>query len=147
MTEAYEICRQSGNIFLTWDFVITDGTNEVRASACDTHEPLLHYGYHEVPRRGENVPHRQAAPGTRRRGLLRVQQPLVGPERPVEPHRVVQAGPARPPVLPGPPVPDHDRVEQRQVRGERHEAVVQQRVVRKLPGHPQPYVVLRTAER
>src|SRR3954447_13781554 len=35
----------------------------------------------------------EPAAAVRRRRLLVVQQPLVGPERPVEPHRVIQRGP------------------------------------------------------
>src|SRR3954452_19439159 len=44
---------------------------------------------------------REAAATLGRRTLLVVQQPFVGLERPVEPHRMVEAGDHEPVVVPG----------------------------------------------
>src|SRR5689334_13958020 len=58
--------------------------------------------------RREHPAEREAAAALGRRRRLRVEDPLVGPRRTVEPHRVVEAGGSQPLVGPGDPVPaDH----------------------------------------
>src|SRR5690606_20265949 len=49
---------------------------------------LLDHGDHAFARGVEHLPARQPSRPSGPRRLLRVEQPLVGPERPVEPHRV-----------------------------------------------------------
>ena len=72
-----------------------------------------------------------------------VEEPLVGPERPVEPQRVVEAGADHPARAPHLAVHRQDRVEQGHVGGEGQRAGVQQRVVGQLAvdAHPDPLVV------
>ena len=65
----------------------------------------------------------------RRDRVLVVQQPLVGAERPVEPHRVVEARHAHAGRVPRQPERQHARVEQRHVAGVGDDARVQHRVV------------------
>ena len=55
-------------------------------------EALLHHRGDEQPVLGEHEPAAEAAPARRGRAVLGVEQPLVGPERSVEPHGVVEAG-------------------------------------------------------
>jgi hypothetical protein len=43
-------------------------------------------------------------------GLLEVQQPLVGAERSVEPHRVIQTGPSHAVLVPGQPGAEQHRI-------------------------------------
>src|ERR1700741_3188143 len=98
MTEAYVTSSGPGNLFLTWDYLISNAN-----------KALLHRGDHQFSLLGEHVAHGQPASSAGRRGLLREQQPPVGAERPVEPHRVVQARPDRLAVLPDPSVPPQHR--------------------------------------
>ena len=75
----------------------------------------------------------------RRERVLVVQQPLVGAERAVEPHRVVEAGHLHPRAVPRQAERQHGRVEQRHVAGVRHDARVDDRVVGQLAVGPQPH--------
>src|SRR5690625_2600964 len=61
----------------------------------------------------------QTTRALRAHGLLRVQQPFVGTERAVEPHRVVKTGHGH--FREGPPVPQQHGVQQGQVRGIGHQ--------------------------
>ena len=70
----------------------------------------------------------------------------VGPERPVEPHGMVQARARGTAVQPGQAVPEQHRVEQRHVRGVGHQAHMQQLVVGQFPVDPQPDQVPRGAQ-
>ncbi len=93
---------------------------------------------HQAPGPVEQEPPGQApgAGGDRRVGV--VEQPLVGPERPVEPHAVVEAGAHEVGVVPAHRVGLEDGVEQRHVRGVGGHAGVQQRVVGQLAVGPDP---------
>ena len=78
----------------------------------------------------------RAAPGRER--VLVVEQPLVGAERAVEPHRVVEARHLHPRAVPRQAERQHGRVEQRHVAGVRHDARVDDRVVGQVAVGPQP---------
>ena len=102
------------------------------------------------------MPHRPAgqAPGVRARHRLEVvEQPLVGPHRPVEPHRVIEAGAH--PAAPGPPRLGLVRGPQRAPgRADRsavghvgEHAGVQRDVVGQLPVGPHPHGARRRRPR
>src|SRR5690606_15384844 len=55
-------------------------------------EPLLHHGRHQRAVPGEHEAPGQPATAAGVGAVLGVEQPVVGPERPVEPHGVVEAG-------------------------------------------------------
>ena len=84
-------------------------------------------------------PRARPRPAGGRRRVLVVQQPLVGPERPVEPHRVVEAGHLHAgPRASVPPWGEQRRVEQRHVRRVGEHAGVQHRVVGQRAVGPDP---------
>src|SRR5262245_33359609 len=62
-----------------------------RAGGDGPDQTLLRDAHHEPPVAGEEMAEREAARTMRRPALLRVEQPLVGAERAVEPHGVVEA--------------------------------------------------------
>ena len=64
----------------------------LRTGPGDPHQALLHDGDREPSVDGEDRPAGEAAAGTARERGLVVQQPVVGAERAVEPHRVIEAG-------------------------------------------------------
>ena len=66
-----------------------------RWSAGRTDQPFLDHGDGEPALAGEDLAAGEATAARRRRGVLRVEQPLVGAERPVEPHGVIEAGEER----------------------------------------------------
>src|SRR4051812_31985953 len=104
---------------------------------------LLHHAHRELPVAREDRPLRQAAAGAGPRRLLVVEPPLVGPERPVKPHRVVQARPDDVAAAPGAPVRHERRVEKRHVAGEGDHADVQEGVVRQRSVSPHPDLAAR----
>ena len=71
----------------------------------------------------------QPAAALRARRILRVEQPFVGAERAVKPHRMIEAGRHHAPVEQRAAVARHDGIEQREVRGIGERAHVQRRVV------------------
>src|SRR4051812_2795846 len=87
-------------------------------------------------------PFGEPARALRRRTLLVVQQPLVGRERAVEPHRVVEARDHEAVVVPRARMRHPRGVEQREVGRVRHDARVHQRVVGKLPVRTEPHELL-----
>ena len=93
----------------------------------------------------EDEPFGEPACRLRGRALLVVQQPLVGVERAVEPHRVVEARDHEAVVVPRVRVRHHRGVEQREVRRVRDDARVQQRVVGQLAVGADPHVLLGLA--
>ena len=103
-------------------------------------QPLLHHrGDHlAVPVEELALGQRAAAAGRRRR--LVVEQPLVGAERPHEPHRVVQRGDHQVLALLG--VVDLRRAQQRQVADVGQRADVQHRVVGQRIAVPEPHLLL-----
>ena len=87
----------------------------------------------------------QAPPGGRHRGVGVVEQPLVGPEGPVEPHAVVEAGAHEVGVLPADIVGGQDGVEERHVRGVGGDRRVEQRIVGQLAVGPDPQALVGLA--
>ena len=116
-----------------------DAQRSGSASACQAHQALLDHGHAPArPARSKRKPRARPAARRRHRAVRVVEQPLVGPERPVEPHAVVQAGPHEVGVVPAHVVRGQDGVEQRHVRGVGDHAGVQQRVVGQLAVGPDP---------
>ena len=105
-------------------------------------EPLLHHRHRERAVAPVDEPFGQPAPGLRRRTALVVQQPLVGAQRPVEPHRMVEARDHEAVVVPRARVRHHRGVEQREVGRVRNDAVVQQRIVGELAVGAEPHELL-----
>ena len=98
------------------------------------------------PSRVKMQPPGQAPAAGGRRRVLVVEQPLVGPERPVEPHGVVEAGhhaPGRPRSAAA--VGEQRGVEQGHVRCVGDDAGVQHRVVGQLAVGPDPDPLARAA--
>src|SRR6185312_11006793 len=84
--------------------------------------------------------------------VLRVQEPLIGPERTMEPQRVIEAGELNVPVEPEFAVGDQGRVEQREVGGVSQHALVQRQGIgkRAVGAHPnmlywRPFLALEVA--
>src|SRR5664280_2024387 len=102
------------------------------------HQALLDHGDHQLPGPGEHAAPRQSAGAERARAVHVVEQPLVGPEGPVEPHAVVEAGSHEVGVVPADVVGGQHGVEQRHVRGVGGDARVQERVVRQCAVGPDP---------
>ena len=90
--------------------------------------------------REHEAPGQAAGPG-RRRAVHVVEQPLVGPERPVEPHAVVEAGPHELGVVPSHVVGGEHGVEQVHVGRIGGDAGVEQRIVGQRPVGPQPQLL------
>src|ERR1017187_5347401 len=92
-------------------------------------QPFLYHRDDELAVAGEHLPAGQPQCAAGNRGLLRGQQPPVGTEWPVEPHRVIQAGAGGPTVRPGQPMRQQNRIQQGHVGGIGHQADMQQRIV------------------
>src|SRR5690606_30638064 len=93
-------------------------------------EALLHDRGDERAVPGEDQAAGQASAAAGARAVLGVQQPVVGPAGPGEPHGVVQAGQDPGGAGPAGAVGERGRVEQRHVGRVREHDRVQQRVVR-----------------
>src|SRR5262249_13697418 len=101
MTEAYVTSSQPGNTFLTCIFASPlrpPAQAPPGSSAGGPDQALLDHRDHQESIFCEDLPRGKPSRRAGERRFLRVQQPPVGAERPVEPHRVIQARPAGPPV-------------------------------------------------
>src|SRR6185437_9554074 len=77
----------------------------------------------------ENHAAGEAAPALRARRILGVEQPLVGAERPMKPHRMIEARRHHPLVEQRAAVTRHDGIEQREIRRIGQGAHMQRRIV------------------
>ena len=103
-------------------------------------QPLLHHRRDHLAVLVEDLALGQRAATARRRRGLVVEQPLVGAERPHEPHRVIQRGDHQ--VLAFLGVVDLRRTQQRQVAHVGQRADVQHVVVGQRVAVPEPHLLL-----
>ena len=89
------------------------------------------------------APRPKPAPLGRRRRVLAVEQPFVGSEGPVEPHRVVEAGHEQVGGAPAAAVGEQRGVEQRHVAGVGEDARVEDRIVGQATVGAQPHTLVR----
>ena len=111
----------------------------------EAHEPLLGDAHDEVAVGAVERAEGESACAVRRRAVLVVEEPLVRPERAVEPHAVVQAG-AHELLGPGRhAVALEDRVDEGEVGGEGDDGRVDERVVGQRPVAAQPELLALVA--
>src|SRR5579875_3554310 len=107
-------------------------------SGPEADHPLLQHGRQVDAVAAEEPAARQTTPALRGLGLLGVQDPVVGPARAVEPHRVVEARGHQPGDLPGETVTAQDRLEDRVVARVGKRDPVQRRLVAQRRERSQP---------
>src|SRR5215471_13888176 len=116
MGAAYGAPQRLGNWFSRHFFVAPRLPRFAQlALLARANQALLDHRYHQAALLGEYFPPRQAPGAAQRRRLLGVEQPPVGAERAVEPHRVVEAGPFGVAVRPRQALPEQHSVEHRHV--------------------------------
>src|ERR1051326_3652498 len=92
-----------------------------------THQTFLRNRCHKRAIAAENLSPIETARSRGRRALLHIKQPLVGPEWPVKPHRVVQAGQLQLTAEQIVSMRQKGRIEQRHVRRIRQHTLMQRR--------------------
>src|SRR5918993_5022876 len=102
-------------------------------------QTLLHHRGHERALTGEHEPAGQAAPVGGVGAVLLVEQPVVGPEGAVEPHRVIEARHEEAGIEPTTALGPPRGVEQRHVRRVGEHDRVDERVVGEAAVGPQPH--------
>ena len=87
------------------------------------------------------VPRQKARPPAGCRAVLDVEQPVIGPEWPMKPDRVVEARQHQTRVEHEAAMGDQRRIEQGEIRGIGEHALVQREIVAELARGPDPHLL------